>query len=1077
MNLVRFYLLIFLVFVGVDGYSQKYISIGTGASAYEETAAKELQRYMYLLYGEFLPIHTQPGFVAEATFAIGTPATNPSLFSTFRLSIAKDNPGLQGYLLKKIPRQKGECLVIAANDPIGCLYGVYGLLDEHYGVGFYLGGDVLPEPKKPFVLAGVDEIKNPATGIRGLLPWTNFPQSATVYSWADWQFIIDQMAKMRMNMLHIHNYNGQNNHNEMFHNFSYNGFMSRVWMPTASTGHFWACPPWDVNQYRFGASSLFDDEDFGADCALHNQSLTNEEVFRKGANLFRRVIDYAHQRGVKIALGLDIDLVMPEYKANAYDDGVIDARINQVVTDYPGLDYLVMFVSEMINDEPEKLDHWKYIFGRMYSGMKEKSPHTGIAVSGWGLRRELALTLPKDVIAAPISTYTSSFEDGSIYGEREYWGCPWLERDMFSSNYYYPYEMDLSGTIQAWKKRAPNMKGFYCLSWRLTDAVDAKMSYIAKAPWDTEEKYQSSYDVYREYAERNYGQAAAPEITDIINQNEPISSKAAECQGTARFTGEPVQNSDYLYNLRSLRLERYGQTICKLDAANYDEASGVSPYTRKDGSSYVQQVNHGDWIMFRNVDFGQGITGFTAEVQTSNPMVCVEMHVDSPDSPVTGTVEIDKVIGWARWREMTGRTFYTTGIHDVYFVFKSRLPQTDQYQLATDQLKVIDGWIRQETNPGHVARLKMLRCRIAAAQNFMDLNIRFPGIKSAAELPSLFPEWVENFTHRVNDISSLGNVQSIQNRYVKLRYVGKEKELQDSSEIKFPVNVQAKGLKNGTLVSWENQEPNIVGVNIYRNGVKINANPLPQNQTFYIDRANGKVTYNVETVTMDGRVSQRSASSTCLAGNADNQPPHVVCISPAGSRQAGQTVPVKVRLLDNRTDDLLHARLFYRYATDKQWHSMDMQRRTKAVFTADTPYRGGLMTYYVEASDGKNTALFPPAAPQSVLSVIENNNPGHVPLTPPVMIVTAGQQIIQWKQPETPANRYHIYRSHHPGFKPSSATFLTYVSGDTFSFRDMGRDFDGAELKGKVYYCVTSVDEAGNESAPGGVVARDRIDK
>ena len=89
-------------------------------------------------------------------------------------------------------------------------------------------------------------------------------------------------------------------HNEMFHNFTCRGITSRVWMATARTGHFWGMPPWDLSRYRFVAGDLFDDYDFGADCALHNEHLSNEQVFRKGVSLFQKVIAYAHTRGVQI---------------------------------------------------------------------------------------------------------------------------------------------------------------------------------------------------------------------------------------------------------------------------------------------------------------------------------------------------------------------------------------------------------------------------------------------------------------------------------------------------------------------------------------------------------------------------------------------------------------------------------------------------------------------------------------------------------------------------------------------------------------------------------------------------------
>ena len=66
------------------------------------------------------------------------------------------------------------------------------------------------------------------------------------------------MAKMRMNFLHIHNYNETGlkpqvidvpGHNEMFHNFTCRGITSRVWMATARTGIL-GHAAWDLSRYR-----------------------------------------------------------------------------------------------------------------------------------------------------------------------------------------------------------------------------------------------------------------------------------------------------------------------------------------------------------------------------------------------------------------------------------------------------------------------------------------------------------------------------------------------------------------------------------------------------------------------------------------------------------------------------------------------------------------------------------------------------------------------------------------------------------------------------------------------------------
>lgn len=57
----------------------------------------------------------------------------------------KEKPGEQGYILQTVKNAGHRTLLIAGTDPCGLLYGVYGLLEDHLGVRFYMSGDILPE--------------------------------------------------------------------------------------------------------------------------------------------------------------------------------------------------------------------------------------------------------------------------------------------------------------------------------------------------------------------------------------------------------------------------------------------------------------------------------------------------------------------------------------------------------------------------------------------------------------------------------------------------------------------------------------------------------------------------------------------------------------------------------------------------------------------------------------------------------------------------------------------------------------------------------------------------------------------
>lgn len=1059
---MRLRLFVFIFCCSTACFASPAIYTGTKATGMETYAALELQRYIYQLTGQLLPVNPKSNSPVQEGFVIGTPNSNPVVKGVYNFSI-HEGCGEEGYYLKK----KNNTLYIVGETAKGCLYGVYGLLEDYYQVGFYMGGDVLP-PKTAFQLPDVQELKKPTVKIRGFLPWTNFPQSATVYSWADWKFIIDQAAKMRFNFIHIHNYNGQEGHNEMFHNFTLNGITSRVWMPTAKTGHKWNCPGFDVKEYRFGAAELFDDYDFGSDCALHHETLSNEMVFRKGVSLFKRVIDYAHSRGIKTGLGLDIDLIPPDYKTTADDPKVIEARMKQVKEDYPDLDYLILFVSELINNSPEKLALWKRTFTGMYGYMKQYAPFTKIAVAGWGLSKEIAAGLPADVIAAPISHYSDAFEDGSIYENREYWGCPWMERDFSSSQYYYPYNMHLSNTIKAWKARAKNMTGLYTLTWRLTDAIDPKLSFIAKAPWDDKEKYNSSYDVYYEYAVKKYGIAAAPLLTQIINENEPLSSHDAECQPTGQFTGKPPEQSGYLLNMLQFGFKSSGQTQFFV-GSRYTSISKAAIEKRTDADSCIAWVEDSAYVHFAAISFTNETDSLIFYTATANPFAHVEVHLDSLKGRRIAFSKVPETGGWHNWLSFTTAMQQVTGVHDVYILFRGIGNSAAETKKALQQLSLIDSLLAHTTSSIHYQNIQQLKARIEAAHQHTQLNLFFPSVQKASELPYVFEKWANNFTSRITDISSLGNIQSVQNRYVQERYIAKEKELLKKAEVKFPTNIVAKGTDEGAIISWNNNEPGCKGFRLYAGAVEIAGN-IPATDSSITVAENGLQQFRLTAISATGVESEFSAAASCYLGKADTLGPQIIVVSPPATVKQGSSFSLKARLLDNRHYSLLKTTLIYRNAGEVNWKRLPMQYKTKGVFTSDILFeQPALIEYFLEANDGTNTSTFP-AEKNKFLSILIE------PLTAAAKKATLFTQVkdrkINWSLQKLPANSYYnIYRSKSKTASPSTATLVTYMPPESASFVANGFDFNGDPLKGTYYYIITIMDIDGVEKARSGVIA------
>src|SRR6478735_1102834 len=108
--------------------------------------------------------------------------------------------------------------------------------------------------------------------------------------------------------------------------------------------------------------------------------------------------------------------------------------------------------------------------------------------------------------------------------------------------------------------------------------------------------------------------------------------------------------------------------FAQVEAETIAFSSGLKTETCDDtgGGQNVTQIDAGDYIKVKNVDFLDGVTSFDARVSQAGAGATIELHLDSQSGTLLGTCDVSGVSSW------TTKTFEVSGgdgTHDLFLVF------------------------------------------------------------------------------------------------------------------------------------------------------------------------------------------------------------------------------------------------------------------------------------------------------------------------------------------------------------------------------------------------------------------------
>lgn len=111
----------------------------------------------------------------------------------------------------------------------------------------------------------------------------------------------------------------------------------------------------------------------------------------------------------------------------------------------------------------------------------------------------------------------------------------------------------------------------------------------------------------------------------------------------------------------------------QIQASSYSSESGMASETTSDSTGQYDMgyLTQGSYALYKNVDFGSGVSSVNLRAASAGSGGTAEFHLDSPTGTLIGTVTLPVTGGWQTWQTATGTVSGATGVHDLYMVIQS----------------------------------------------------------------------------------------------------------------------------------------------------------------------------------------------------------------------------------------------------------------------------------------------------------------------------------------------------------------------------------------------------------------------
>ena len=106
-----------------------------------------------------------------------------------------------------------------------------------------------------------------------------------------------------------------------------------------------------------------------------------------------------------------------------------------------------------------------------------------------------------------------------------------------------------------------------------------------------------------------------------------------------------------------------------IEAEDFDSQQGVRTEDCSEGGQNVGYIENGDYIMFENIDFADGASGFSARTAGKGNCARIEIYIDDMNGSPVGICGLSASGSWQEWTDSVCSIRKTEGVHNVYLKF------------------------------------------------------------------------------------------------------------------------------------------------------------------------------------------------------------------------------------------------------------------------------------------------------------------------------------------------------------------------------------------------------------------------